>query len=128
MHNNKPPESTTLARWLKAMELGRKLGCHQMAERSFFYGGYQFPLCARCTGVIFGSFTALILFFSAPISLFWSLVLSGVMFLDWLLQHLNIRHSTNPRRLVTGILGGLGWGTIHLYFCQNVLSFLGFSL
>ena len=25
-----------------------------MPERSFFFGEYQFPLCARCTGVLVG--------------------------------------------------------------------------
>jgi uncharacterized membrane protein len=25
--------------------------CHQIPERSFFWGAYQFPVCARCTGL-----------------------------------------------------------------------------
>ena len=25
--------------------------CHQMAERSFFWGSCQSPLCARCTAI-----------------------------------------------------------------------------
>ena len=25
--------------------------CHQLADRSFFWGGTQFPVCARCTGL-----------------------------------------------------------------------------
>jgi uncharacterized membrane protein len=25
--------------------------CHQMPERSFFWDGHQFPVCARCTGL-----------------------------------------------------------------------------
>lgn len=36
--------------------LGNNSGCHQLAERSFFYKGYQFPVCARCTGVTIGQF------------------------------------------------------------------------
>lgn len=32
----------------------------------------------------------------------------GIMFMDWFVQYLNIRPSTNPRRLITGILGGFG--------------------
>ena len=34
--------------------IGNHSGCHQMPERSFFYKGKQFPVCARCTGVIIG--------------------------------------------------------------------------
>jgi uncharacterized membrane protein len=25
--------------------------CHQLPDRSFFWGGQQFPVCARCTGL-----------------------------------------------------------------------------
>ena len=25
--------------------------CHQRPERSFFFDGFQFPVCARCTGL-----------------------------------------------------------------------------
>lgn len=34
-------------RWVKLMCFGRKLGCHQMPERSFFIEDYQLPVCAR---------------------------------------------------------------------------------
>ena len=38
------------------MKLGKSSGCHQRADRSFFWHGYQFPICARCTGVVSGYF------------------------------------------------------------------------
>ena len=41
--------------------IGNHSGCHQMPERSFFYKGKQFPVCARCTGVIIGQSVALII-------------------------------------------------------------------
>ena len=42
------------------------------------------------------------------------------MLLDWLIQYLGIRESTNVRRLLTGILGGYGIATTYL----QVLAFL----
>ena len=42
-------------------EIGEASGCHRMPERSFFFKGYQFPVCARCTGVAIGQFIALVL-------------------------------------------------------------------
>lgn len=38
-----------------------------------------------------------------------------VMFLDWLLQALQIKKSNNIRRLVTGVLGGYGIISLQLY-------------
>ena len=46
--------------WIKSMEWCSKYwGCHQMPERSFFFKGYQFPVCARCTGMIVGYFLSI---------------------------------------------------------------------
>ncbi|RGF93239.1 DUF2085 domain-containing protein [Ruminococcus sp. AM54-1NS] len=36
------------------MKLGASAGCHQRPDRSFFFHGWQFPVCARCTGVLAG--------------------------------------------------------------------------
>lgn len=33
--------------------------CHRIAERSFFLGGRQLPLCARCTGTFLGAMLGL---------------------------------------------------------------------
>ena len=37
--------------------------CHRLPERSFFWGGRQMPLCARCTGLYTGVFFASCFFF-----------------------------------------------------------------
>lgn len=29
--------------------------CHQLADRSFYVGAAQMPVCARCTGIYFGA-------------------------------------------------------------------------
>lgn len=100
------------------MQLGELLGCHQMAERSFTYKGYQFPVCARCTGVIISALVVIPLFFFYKLSLMTACFMSSIMLLDWLFQYFNIKKSTNTRRLITGLIGGFGWTYIHLYFYQ----------
>ena len=111
----------SVRRWIKLMELGEKIGCHQIPERSFFFKGYQFPVCARCTGVIIGELVALILILcSIKLSFIVFIGLLVPMGIDWGLQYLKILMSDNIRRLITGILGGVGL----IYFYFNVIMFI----
>ena len=93
---------------------GRISGCHRRPDRSFFLHGRQFPVCARCAGVFAGECAAIIGFrlVSPPAALL--VFFCAVMFLDWLIQYLNLRESTNTRRLITGILGGYAYFTFIL--------------
>ncbi len=111
-------------RWIRLMELGGVTGCHQLAERSFFVRGYQLPLCARCTGVVLSAPVSAAMFFFMPISFKTACLLSLVMLLDWLLQRFNIKQSTNKRRLVTGLIGGYGWTTIHMYLYAFLFGYV----
>lgn len=95
-------------KWLKLMRLGVRLHCHQMPERSFFWKGYQFPVCARCFGVIIGHILGIVSLFFIEFSIVLSIAFLLLMFFDWFLQYLGILESTNVRRLITGILGGFG--------------------
>ena len=91
-------------------------GCHQLPERSFFIGKYQMPICARCLGVIIGYITSVILLiFNFRINIYISLLFIFITLLDWSLQFFNILISNNFRRLITGILGGIGIISI-IYF------------
>jgi len=106
--------------WLFAMELGKTCGCHQKPTRSFFVGRYQFPFCARCTGVIGGEILALALFFFS-FRPWWSLVLVAPLIVDGSLQYFNVLPSTNVRRFLTGLLGGAGFAlfvlkVLHWFF------------
>ena len=87
-----------------------------MPERSFFVKGYQFPVCARCTGVLISSVLATLLFFKKKLPISLCVALSSVMLFDWGIQYLKIKESTNIRRLVTGLIGGFGYTTLHLHF------------
>lgn len=83
--------------------------CHQKAERSFFIKNYQFPVCARCSGMLFGYVLGgVLLFLIGKISLLLSLLFLLIMFLDWFIQHKGIKASTNFRRFVSGTLAGIG--------------------
>ena len=96
--------------WIRLMELGARTGCHQMPERSFFVKGYQFPVCARCCGVFLGYLIAPIVYVKMGFNKIKYYAFAGLlsMFMDWLLQAIHIKESTNIRRLFTGIAGGFG--------------------
>ena len=110
-----------MTKWFKLMDLGARLGCHQMPDRSFFFRGYQFPVCARCTGVILGQTIAVVMLLCAiRIRFILSAILLLIMGIDWGLQFFKILMSNNVRRLITGILGG--FGLTYIYY--HVIVFL----
>lgn len=94
------------------MRAGQLTGCHQMPERSFFLGQYQFPLCARCTGLSIGYLISGTLLFWYRLPLWACLSCMALLFFDWYMQYLGLLPSTNRRRLLTGILCGCGY--LHL--------------
>lgn len=103
---------TGIKLWLKAMELGHKLGCHQIPERSFGISGYQFPVCARCTGILLGQIAAFLIPPLRRLSIWKDVALLFPMALDGGTQFLGLQKSTNRRRLITGLLGGIGYAAL----------------
>ncbi len=102
------------------MYMGKLSGCHQLQERSFFFRGYKFPVCARCTGVFLGYICGLCVYPIIKINIFIALSFCGVMFTDWFLQYKEILCSNNKRRLVTGFLCGMGY----IHFLLNFINVL----
>ena len=91
--------------------------CHQMPERSFFYKGSQLPVCARCCGVWFGQFVSLmyLMIMQNVITISISIVLCIPSLVDWTIQNFFWKiESNNIRRLITGILLGIGYLSIIL--------------
>jgi uncharacterized membrane protein len=93
------------------MRFGAMTGCHQLRERSFYFNNYQFPVCARCTGLLFGQAAGIIsflLFTQYDIKLLFMLAIISVVLLgiDGFGQLRKIWISTNLRRLITGIICG----------------------
>lgn len=90
------------------MNIGARLGCHQMPERSFFYKGYQFPLCARCTGLVIGYLMGILIYFLKIINWEITILLCIPLVIDGGSQYLKWRMSNQRLRLITGILCGIG--------------------
>ena len=106
------------------MITGQLSGCHQMPERSFFCKGKQFPVCARCTGVFIGSLAGIVIYFIQPLPLWTCFLCCAVMFADWLIQRVGVRESTNVRRLITGIICGVGIWNIYLKLISFIIALL----
>ena len=97
-----------LYKWLPII-----FGCHCRADRSFFFRGTQFPICARCTGMGIGFLIAAVsLWFYRPS--FWLTILLMIpMIIDGVLQLKTSYESNNLRRFFTGIL-----------FCYGIIAFI----
>lgn len=97
--------------WIKSMNWCSKYwGCHQLPERSFFFCGYQFPICARCTGIIIGYIISI--FYSIlfkQIKIITGLALIFPMAVDGGIQFFTKYTSNNTKRLITGAFAGFGF-------------------
>jgi uncharacterized membrane protein len=82
--------------------------CHKKPERSFFYKGKQFPICARCTGILAGYFLGFLYLILIPHrNYFLEILFMFPIAIDGTGQYLQKWESTNIRRLATGILAGI---------------------
>lgn len=108
--------------WMALMKFGAKVGCHQLPGRSFSYKGYQFPLCARCTGVVLGEmFSIIAIFCTIRLDLICSFALVVPLAVDGGLQHIEICESNNIRRILTGVLAGFGLTYIYYYIIVSLI-------
>jgi uncharacterized membrane protein len=107
--SSKGHSEKTFQRWTKLMRLGHLAGCHQMASRSFHIHGMQCPLCARCSGLLIGEVMLAPLYILLVPQVWWiNLLLVLPLSIDGIGQYLGFWLSNNIRRLVTGLLGGIG--------------------
>ncbi|WP_297981029.1 DUF2085 domain-containing protein [uncultured Methanobrevibacter sp.] len=95
--------------------------CHRKPERSFFFRGHQFPVCARCTGFYISGIASIFLVkvFVLPIdiaTLLFGIILLAPAALDGTTQLFKMRESNNTLRFITGLLGGVG-----LIICYDIL-------
>lgn len=102
-------------------------GCHQRPDRSFFYKGRQLPLCARCTGELFGILAGLVLIFVWQPPVWVPAVLMIPMLLDGGLQLKTAYESNNLKRVITGFLFGYSLLTLVALLCISGFC-LGYRL
>ena len=92
------------------MRIGHVAGCHQMESRSFSFHDYQYPLCARCTGITIGYLIGLILFLvNIRINPGLLLLMCLPCAVDGLVQKFTAYESNNIKRLITGLLIGIAY-------------------
>ena len=93
-------------------------GCHQIPERSYFVAGYQFPVCARCTGVALGYITGIVcLVLRKKLSSKMAGLLILPMSIDGGVQYVTSYESENDRRTITGFFAGIGF----IYLANNIV-------
>ena len=108
--------------WMSSMKICRRIsGCHQLPGRSFFFGKYQFQLCARCTGIVIGHLLGIVISVFHRVS-FFSLLGTIPLMIDGVIQETTSYESNNRRRLCTGILYGFGMMSA---FIRAVFSVVG---
>jgi len=108
----------------------RLVYCHRIPERSFFFQGKQFPVCARCTGVVAGMLTFPV--FHLEIihpTLLLTLLLAQPLIIDGLTQALSRWESNNTLRFVTGIMFGVAQAACIVIIGKTVAyTFIGGGL
>lgn len=115
-----------------ANRIGRFLriffGCHARPDRSFYFRGRQFPICARCTGELVGMLLGIVIAICFGCPDFWVACLMMLpLVVDGFTQRLAAYESNNIRRLWTGILFGIAFIFMFIYFhrfCVRIAAWI----
>lgn len=91
-------------------------------RQKLLFHGWQFPVCARCTGVLAGQLIGFPLAVKKNISALTAVLCCETTMLDWLLQYTGVKKSTNKRRLITGLLGGFGLAVAYVGIIRFVIK------
>ena len=88
------------------------LNCHQLSQRSYSYNDNQMSFCARDTGIFLGLVLGFMYASRKKIVLTLPLVIATLLpiGLDGTIQLLTDYESTNPKRLITGLIAGVVTG------------------
>lgn len=92
---------------------GREPLCNHRADRGLYIGSFCLPLCARCTGILTGA----VAFALLRLIMGWQgglrclvigLMLIAPTGIDGVIEYWFGVESTNRRRLITGLMAGVG--------------------
>jgi uncharacterized membrane protein len=91
-----------------------RLFCHGIPSRCLTLWGVPMPICARCTaiygGALLGIVAARVLpWMSERTARFVMAAAATPLAIDGLTQLTTLRESTNELRLITGLIGGIGF-------------------
>ncbi len=108
-------------KWKRWKYFGKCPLCNFREDTSFHIGKFCFPLCYRCTAIIIGALCGNYILQEHFIS--WKICLIGLIliipcFVDGILQYHFYIQSTNKRRIITGMLAGLGLAFLHKYIAD----------
>lgn len=99
--------------------------CHKKPERSFFWKGKKFPLCARCTGIYLGYLSLSIFLCNfANLNIFISILFVIPTYIDGFIQAVFNLESTNIRRLITGFISGVGTMSLTVIISRQIVHLL----
>lgn len=99
------------------------VSCHKLPERSFFYKGKQFPVCARCTGIYVGYIIFIPLLSFIKIDIYWALLSILPTLIDGLTQAYCNRESNNFFRFFSGLLAGYGLAGLSDFIAYWIVIF-----
>ncbi len=84
--------------------LAMLFGCHQNPDRSIFIKGKKMSICARCVGMLVGTFLFIPVHYFYHFKVYILVLLSVPLILDGMLQYLTTYTSGFIRRISTGIM------------------------
>ena len=88
------------------------VNCHQLSHRSYEYNNNQMPFCARVVGIFLGLAIGFIVSLGRKINLTLPIVILSLIpiGLDGTIQLVTEYESTNPKRIITGMIAGITTG------------------
>jgi len=91
-----------------------RLVCHGIPRRCLTLWNVPMPICARCTAIYGGALAGLVLMRMLPAmseraARIGMAIAATPLAIDGLTQLTTLRESTNTLRLITGVLGGIGF-------------------